>query len=468
MAVSPQPLRRRATESSLWPGVARGKGTLVEFEWSPIEVDRQLARAFAQWRAWRARLEVSADAEDDPLAYFRPILGQSFFETLAELPESDPLREPLRRFVYRLAEQRIDQAVLTRLAEEWHLERPHPETPGPAQSALGLRERTVSDPPRRAIWARLWVDAAPPISAIAIDLWQRRREIARRMGLDGPERIESPGPGIREAARRVANATRDRIRELRIGSLHAFIELALGRDVAGDWPGRLTPGHLLDFFRDGDLLRSLDLEPRRLPASLGSASTLRALGSLGAAWLEALAPRDQPFVVAHDPYGLKRHQAAASFALLPLNERFLTRHFGVPAHARPDAQRRLAQVALLELARAAFRVELRAHALQGERAFREAFGELAQHDLDLSLPPHAAGVIFPLAIEDEQRFVGILLAAHEHHRLVEAHDEDWFRNPRAIEQLRSEARMPPAVHVSAEELAAAEAFALGRLERLLR
>lgn len=441
----------------------------MDFEWSPIEMDRQIARAFAQWRAWRARLEVAADAEDDPLAYFRPILGLSFFRRLGELPESDPLREPLRRWIYRLAEQRIDHAVLTRLAQEWHLERPHPETPGHrAQTAVGLRERSLSDPPRREIWTRLWLEAAAPISAVSIDLWQRRREIARRMGLEGPESIESPGAGIREAARRVANATRDRIRELRLGSLPAFIELALGRDVAGTWPGRLTPGHLLDFFRDGELLRSLDLEPSALPASLGAASTQRALGSLGAAWLEALAPRDQPFVIAHDPYGLKRHQAAASFALLPLNDRFLTRHFDVPAHARTDAQRRLAQVALLELARAAFRVELRARALEGESAFREAFRELAQRDLDLSLPPQAAGVVFPLGIEDEQRFVGLLLAAHEHQRLVEVHDEDWFRNPRAIEQLRSEARLPPALRVAAEELSAAESFALGRLERLLR
>ena len=453
----------------MWPAGSRGKGISVDFDWSPIELDRQLARAFAQWRAWRSRLERSADPEDEPLAYFRPVLGLSFFQQLGDLPESDPLREPLRRAVYRLAEQRINHEVLTRLATEWQLERPHPETPGRrVQSALGLREHALSDTPRRPIWTRLWLEAAPAISAVAVDLWQRRREIARRMGLDGPESIESPAAGLQDIARRVADATRDRVRELRLGSLTGFTELALGRDVAGDWPARLTPAHLINFFRDGDLLRSLDLEPSALPSSVGAASTQRALAKLGAAWLEALAPRDQPFVIAHDPYGLRRHEAAASFALLPLNERFLSRHLGLAAHAIPDVQRRLAQIALLELAQAAFRVELRAHALTGERSFREAFTELARHNLDVSLPPSAAGVVFALGIEDEQRFVGSLLAARKAHVLIEAHDEDWFRNPRAIEQLRAEASLPPLIRVEADEVSAAATFALGRLEKLLR
>lgn len=441
----------------------------MDFDWSPIELDRQLARAFAQWRAWRSRVERSADPEDDPLAYFRPILGLSFFRRLGELPESDPLREPLRRAVYRLAEQRIDHGVLTRLAEEWQLDRPHPETPGRrVQNALGLRAQALSDAPRRPIWIRLWLESAGPISAVAVDLWQRRREIARRMGLDGPDRIEAPAPGLRDIARSVADATRDRIRELRVGSLAGFTELALGRDVPGDWPARLTPAHLLDFFREGELLRSLDLEPSTLPSSLGAASAQRALAKLGAAWLEALAPRDQPFVVAHDPYGLKRHEAASSFALLTLNARFLSRHLGVATHALPDVQRRLAQIALLELARAAFRVELRAHALEGERSFREAFSELGRRNLDMPLPPSAAGVVFALGIEDEQRLAGSLLAARKAHALVEAHDEDWFRNPRAIEQLRAEASLPPPIRVEAGEISAAATFALGRLDQLLR
>ena len=38
--------------------------------------------------------------------------------------------------------------------------------------------------------------------------------------------------------------------------------------------------------------------------------------------------------------------------------------------------------------------------------------------------------------------------------LGEAHDDDWFRNPRAIEQLRAEARQPPATTSTSEALTA--------------
>lgn len=442
----------------------------MALEWSPIEVDRQIARAFAQWRAWRARSASSADPEDDPLAYFRPILGLSFFRQLGELPEADPLREPLRRWVYRLAEQRINHEALTDLALEWQRERPHPDTPGQrALSASQLRARALSDAPRRDLWLRLWFGSAEPISARVVTLWQRRSEVAQRMGLAAASDIESPAPGQLPAiARVVAERTRDRIRELGLRSPAAFVELALGRDIAGDWPGRLTPGRLLDYFRDGELLRSLELAPKALPPALGAASTCRALGQLGAAWFEALAARDQPFVVAHDPYGLSRHAAAALLSLLPLNPQFLSRKLQVPAHALPDAQRRLAQIYLLELARAALAVQLRAAAYATERTFREAFRELSARDLDLTLPPHLAGVCPSLGVEDEQRFAGLLLASERARTLCESHDEDWFRNPRAIEQLRAEAALPPVTSVAPDALERAAERSLRDLERLLR
>jgi hypothetical protein len=189
---------------------------------------------------------------------------------------------------------------------------------------------------------------------------------------------------------------------------------------------------------------------------------------VGGAWLEALAPTDQPFVVAHDPYGLKRHEAAGLFALLPLNPRFLTRQLEVAPHALADVQRRLAQIWLLELAAAAFRVQLRPYAQRGESAFREAFSDLGHRDLDLSLPKNAAGSLFSLGIEDEQRLSGLLLAGRRAEELIDVHDEDWFRNPRAIDQLRSEAHQPPETRVEPEALTTSLDVVVKRLERLLR
>jgi hypothetical protein len=328
--------------------------------------------------------------------------------------------------------------------------------------------RALGDAPRREQWTELLIEHAPPISARSIELWQRRREVARRMGLAGPGEIESPLPDTRAIADALAKTTRERVRELGIGSLPAFFERAIGADVPGAWPARLTPARVLDYFRDSELLRSLDLRVAPLPGSFGAASFCRGLGLLGAAWFEALAPNDQPFVIAHDPYGLGRHEAAALFALLPLNTRFARRHLDLSPHALPDAQRRLAQLWLLDLATAALRVRWREAALTSERAFREAFADLAHADLGLSLPESAAGALLSLGVEDEQALLGRLSALARAEALVEAHDEDWFRNPRAIEQLRAEARLPPGVQADAERAQRALALTQKRLEQLLR
>jgi len=160
--------------------------------------------------------------------------------------------------------------------------------------------------------------------------------------------------------------------------------------------------------------------------------------------------------------------AHAHTTFLPLNARFARRYLDISPHALPDVQRRLAQLWLLDLATAALRVRLRKPALASERAFREAFAELANADLALSLPLNAAGALFSLGVEDEQALVGRLGALTRAEQLVEAHDEDWFRNPRAIEQLRAEASLPPVVQADPERTQRSLALTQKRLEQLLR
>jgi hypothetical protein len=454
---------------SLWQGVARGKCRDVDFDFHPLEVDRMLRRAHQAWLASKLRRHVPGEEGDEhPLAMHRSVTGLPLFRHIGSLPEADPLRTPLRRWVYRLAEQRINQAALAALTLERQREHRHPDAPGRAPvSFAGMLTHALGDAPRREPWTRLLLEHAPPVSLRSVELWQRRGEIARRMGLSQPGEIEAPLPDAAALAAQLASTTRDRVKSFGLGSLAGFFERVIGADIAGDWPARLSTQRLFDYFRDGDLLRSIDLQAAPLPASLGASSFPRALGVLGAAWYEALAPDDQPFVIAHDPYGLGRHEAASLFSLLPLNARFARRHLDVSVSAVPDLQRRLAQIWLLDLAVSTFRVRLRPHALGSERAFREEFAELAHHDLGLPLSPPLAGAIFPLGIEDEQRFVGQLLAARRTAALIEAHDEDWFRNPRAIEQLRAEARLPPRASVEPEEVGQAIEHTRKWLERLL-
>lgn len=478
----------------------------VAFNTSPVELDRALARAAGQWRSWKLRLRTDRDTEeardDEPLEPFRAITGQSAFHELAELRQ-DPLRVPFQRWVFRLAEQRVNHEILTRLEGERRLPREMPDAPVRGRASIAdLLRNSLSDPPRSAIWLRLFLQHATPVSAHTVELWQRRREFTRRMGLDPaapPSAVFAPAtPSLEEAllgappergpapstathspseggpelalglARRLSTVTRERIRELGARGPAELFACALGREVPGNWPARLTPERLRDYFRGSDLLRSLELQSEPLPSSLGAGSFCRALSILGSAWHEAAAPTDQPFVVAHDAYGLGRHEAGALFALLPLNAGFLLRHLDVSKHALADVQRRVAQLWLLDLSLAAFRVQLHRAALGGERGFREEFAELASRELSISLPRDVAGALLRLGVEDEQRLVGRLLAARRAQELTEAHDEDWFRNPRAIEQLRAEARRPPAFHAAPHAAEDALGLVTRQLEKLLR
>lgn len=498
-------MRPSALQLVAFPGVRQVRG--VAFAHSPIDLDRALAQAAGQWVGWRARLRSEPpdeETEDGALEPFRGVTGLTLFHELRDLPLHDPLREPLQRWVYRLAEQRINADALLRRERERRRPRLVPDAPGRAAVSLAhMLEGALQDPGRRPLWLRLFLEHSAPVSAIGIELWQRRSEVARRMKLIGPGEIESslrkpaipadagaaaatpslialpaavvPSAPARDGsadsaalASRLSEQLRDRVRELGAKSAAELLGSAMGQDIRAEWPARLSLQRLSDYFRDSDLLRSLELRNVPLPAPLGASSFCRALGALGGAWLEALAPGDQPFVVAHDPYGLARHEAAGLFALLPTNARFLGHHLQVPRAALADVQRRLGQLWLVTLAQAALRLRLRAAALSGERAFRETFSELVNAELGVSLAPAAAGVLFRLDIEDEQRLLGSLLAAERERELIEAHDEDWFRNPRAIEQLRAEANRPPQPFITPERAEVALQATTRRLASLLR
>jgi hypothetical protein len=297
-----------------------------------------------------------------------------------------------------------------------------------------------------------------------VTLCQRRGEFARRLGLESPHAIESSTDDAPATAAALAGRLRERVAELELGSLQGWLQGALGEDVRAAWPGRLNGPRLLDFFRDGDLFRGLELRPRTLPTAVGAASFMLGFGRLGSAWFEAQVPRDQPFCIARDPYRLDEHTASYLFALLPLNPTFLTRRLDVGRDAMTDIRRRLAQLWALELSATALRVRLRAAAFDSEVRLRESFEERCELDLGVRLPQSLAGVFFRLRSEDEQRFLGLLMAADLERRLTDAHDEDWFRNPRAIEQLRADAKLPPKTRLEKAQVESALAETLRRVE----
>src|SRR5690606_30878220 len=130
----------------------------------------------------------------------------------------------------------------------------------------------------------------------------------------------------------------------------------------------------------------------------------------------------------------------------------LRRRLAASKPASASARRALGVSLLIETRVAALRVLLRRAALRGEKAFKETFEADGYRACRTPLPAHAAGAFIQLHQDDLQRFVGLFLGALRQRELVEAHDEDWFRNPRAIDQLRSEAALPPEFHASEQRL----------------
>jgi hypothetical protein len=128
---------------------------------------------------------------------------------------------------------------------------------------------------------------------------------------------------------------------------------------------------------------------------------------------------------------------------LPALPAFARRALGLGGDRLATHRRALGRALLVESRAAALRVLCRAPALRGRSALREAFEENMERAFRVQLRPDAAGTLFRLHADDLQRFAGLLLAAGDEARLRNRHEEDWYRNPRAVEQLRDEARLSP-------------------------
>ena len=209
-------------------------------------------------------------------------------------------------------------------------------------------------------------------------------------------------------------------------------------------------------------------EHQRQPAAArGAGSFLLALSQAGRALSDAASAQRSPFVLGTDVFDVQRNMVGALLGALPLSPTFATRRLGLgPGHVR-DQQRALAQAVLADLRVAAFRVLLRELLISGKRALHGQLPELSDGALGFELPESAAGVFIRVRPRDSQRFVGALLAASRHETLLQTHDEDWFRNPRAIAELRSELSEPSATVLDAEALTAGAALAVKRVQALL-
>jgi hypothetical protein len=417
-------------------------------ELSPFELDRELSkvapRARAAYRALRTGREVT-------LTLPEVLRDPETLERVA-LDKSDPIAAPLLRWLYWLELSRRALPLAGAQARSYRAE--HHALDRPLSGHFTWRQllgHALRDAARRPALVDVLLDRGDALRDAGSRLHEFR---ATRTSFAGRDRASLEGlwPEATEAARAVLTSTADASQSLELRSLSDVFERGLAMPAADGWPRQLSLRSLSELLGSRDWLSGLRLDAGELPAALSPASFTRGLCILGAAWLESLAAASQPFCIARDPFGLARAQSGALFAGLTTSPAFLRRQLGlgrdrVAAHARA-----LSQSALAYARQLALRVLLDEPALAGPRALTEAFSELGTSALGFEPPPTAAGLFFRPRLGDAQRLAGLLLAAEQEERLVDEHDEDWFRNPRAIEQLRAEGRVPPPITTERESL----------------
>jgi hypothetical protein len=419
-------------------------------ELSPFELDRELSRvvprARAAYRALRSGRNVRLTVPD--------VLNDP--ETLERLATdaSDPIAPPLVRFLYWLE---LMQRALSREGERVRRYRAeHHALDKPLSGHFTWREllgHALRDPARRPALVVVLLERGDDLRDAGTRLYEVRAELTNFGGRSRAE-LELPHPEIALHATNFLKGSADALSSLELSSLADVLERGLAPEADDGWPRQLSLRSLHDLLGSSDWLSGLRIELGELPAALSGASFVRGLLRLGAAWSDALAPAQQPFSIAHDAFGLSRAAAGALFAGLPTTPAFLKRQLGLSKEHSTGHARALSRSSLLFARQLALRVLQDAPALQGPAALRNAFSEHAATTLGFEVPPDAAGLLFRPRLGDAQRLAAMFLAAEHAEELAEEHDEDWFRNPRAIEQLRAEQRQPPTTTCTGEALEA--------------
>ncbi len=409
----------------------------------PLRLDRTLARLATLRGRFIAALR-SGSAQEHSFESLPSGLDGELLSNLDAARERDPLAMPLRRWAAALL---LDHATLEQrrdVASALRVERHALDAPERAQLTLAqMRRYALVDGARRERWLAAYESRTSALQEAYFRYRERRAEHAQALAVD----VLPEADGYRRLLARVLEATRDAAAELRISTLAQFIERALGSELPGVYPNRLTPRSIAELFREGGWLQGLEPQAPELPELLAPSSLARALARFGAALHDAGANRGRPFVLAFDVQGLRRAEFSALLALLPLSAAFAQRRLELSRARVPDHARAAQRVLLLTLRSSAIRAELSLVASASADAYRRAFREWLPGELGFELNPSLAGALF---VDDAapQRLHGLLVALEKHHGLTERYDEDWFRNPRAIEALRAELDEPPQSELS--------------------
>jgi hypothetical protein len=431
-------------------------------------LDRAVRRAAALERAWRRRLRVDAESASDE-AWFEPVrevTTRTTFQAVSELPPGDPLREPLRRWIHRLAMARIAQPVVARAEMERQAKRiklTSPEAGVFAARDLVHRALAERDPRRSAVWLGGLAEASAPMAAAERQARESELEIASRLGASESSLWPVDAAALRRAATDLLDRTDDLARSsfAPAEGLAELVGRLLARDVPGVWPGGSLLRWMVEPFRTTPLLEGIELDIGPLPAVLGAASFMRAFAQFGMAYGRAAPATGATFAHAHDPHEINALRRGSLFAALFADPAFLRRQVDLwPKAARGaafDIGRTLLASVRLDATRTLVDLSL------------VGATETAEHlERALSVPfdPRLCGVMPRTAPRAPFALLGALLARSDAENLRDQFDEDWFRNPEAFRHMRQVDAVPYTTSIAEDAFRAAPARVAAWLESL--
>jgi hypothetical protein len=413
--------------------------------WAPLEtIDQHIASA--AMRLERARVAVAKRTEswrDNPIGRDRAVSSREAWLTLGDAP--GPIASAARAWVAKLTLDRVLWQDELRIEDALDLATIELDTVGLARertSPRALVHRIVRerDDERRDVLARALAtaDATRRASEAARYFEERREEAARQLGVDR-DALELPcaAASLTHAAERVLGIT-DEIGISGSDHWHVMIDRTLARDADQGWPARLQPRWVDEVlggnaFRDGAPLGDV-----RLPDAIGATSFARAFASFGDALARLTVPPSAPFVLAFQPFDVRRARRAALFASVAAQPSWQARALGLGRGRARDQARTIARGMATSLRVLAMKCALRRVLARPERAVWERAEEASMRALGAAMPRFVAGVFPRLTASDGVALIGACLGALDRRAMVERFDEDWFNNPRAARAMREE------------------------------
>ncbi|MBM4376692.1 MAG: hypothetical protein FJ095_16540 [Deltaproteobacteria bacterium] len=437
-------------------------------------LDRTLARALEGWRRrtselsrLTAPLDVAHNFEARMLAESpmpEALVHEEVVHAVRERSD-DPLVAALRPWVETLWVEGVVYDARVEAAVAWGALR---EVRGRSErvSARGLRLEALAGPHPsvRARAAEDFLSIANEVSAASLRFVERRLEREALVGHDcrwlATPDVAAREPSAGTVASRLAAQLLDATDELGAElCAHAWEETARAAMVTGSrdgWPVRPTPRWLKGVLGGDGMMRGLRLSPPRAPSVVGAMSYARALGSLAMRILEASRTPATPVSMHQHPNGSRRHARRALFSSVVGEVSFAERVLGLSRVRAREHRRAFARGIALSLRFDALRVLSGAALTSGVSRGREVFLEVSHRVLARDVPGSLLAVLPTLRPGDGAALTGALLAGAQRRELIERHDEDWYRNPRAHAELRAEDEGVRTVDPIAEETLAGE------------